>query len=63
MTLQANRFIAIETDERVLCLRQTSLALGKHMFRAGGNEHFSAGDEQDENARSNFRRVRVLGAF
>ena len=30
-----------------LCWRLTFLALDAHAFRAGGDEHFSAGDEHD----------------
>ena len=52
MTLQANRFVAIATDERVLCWRRTFLVLDAHAFRAGGDEHFSAGDEHVKNVRS-----------
>ena len=54
MTLQTNRFIAIATDECVLCWRRPFLELDTHAFRAGGDEHLSAGEEHIENARSNF---------
>ena len=45
-----NRFNAIGTEERVLCWRQTVLALDMHAFRAGEHKHFSPGDEHVENA-------------
>ena len=54
ITLQMNRFIAIVTDKRVMCWRQTLLAVDMHTFHTNGDKHFSAGDEQAENVHSNF---------
>ena len=47
-------FIAIATNKRILCWRQTFLVLDTHAFCAGGDEHSSARDEHVENTRSNF---------
>ena len=48
----------ITSDERILYLRQTLLALETHAFCAG-DEHFSAGDEHIENVHSNFSHTQT----
>ena len=51
ITLPTNMFIV--SDERILCWRRTLLMLEANAFHAG-DEHFSAGHERIEPARSSF---------
>ena len=54
ITLPTNMFIA--SDERVLCWGRALLTLEANPFHTG-DEHFSAGDERNENARSSFSHM------